>query len=226
MLRRRESREVTQVTDLPEHHGDFGDFDDPAHTEVRALLAEAREFTPIPQDVAARLDATLSDLQRSSLKQNPSLQRRLAPRLLAAAVILAAAGVGAIGISRTLGDQGGSDPSAATGASVQSSPGRNETPSANQDARKNPTNQFQSARRVGLRQQLPQVHLRRRRDPLRAATCRRGSHGRTQGARSALGNRSDVRRADLRRSEPGERADLPHRTRWVPCCAGDRAAAQ
>ena len=103
---------------------------------------------------------------------NPSLHRRLAPRLLAAAVILAAAGVGAIGVSGRWAPR--ADPIRARPPGhpcrVHPAATRHRPPPCAQD----PANQL-SPRAIGLQQQFPPVHLRRRRDPLRAATCSRGS---------------------------------------------------
>ncbi|HEX7715646.1 MAG TPA: hypothetical protein VF416_00040, partial [Marmoricola sp.] len=42
---------------------DERDFDDPALDEVRRLLAGARATEGVPEDVAARLDATLASLR-------------------------------------------------------------------------------------------------------------------------------------------------------------------
>ena len=39
------------------------DFDDPGHSWVRDLLADARPTSPVPDDVAARLEETLAGLQ-------------------------------------------------------------------------------------------------------------------------------------------------------------------
>lgn len=87
-------------------------FDDPAHASVRDLLASARLDQPIPADVAARLDATLAELTRTSVGEDeapakvvPLRRRSSGPRLLAAAAVIVVAGVGAVGVGQVLGNQ-------------------------------------------------------------------------------------------------------------------------
>lgn len=107
---------------------DEADFDDPAHASIRDLLASARVATPVPAEVAARLDATLAELtgQTSSPAPVPDeaypvvlpLRRRarLAPRLLAAAAVVAVAGAGAVGLNQILGNHGSVHPTTADSA--------------------------------------------------------------------------------------------------------------
>jgi hypothetical protein len=83
----------------------FGEpgFDDPGHAWVRDLLADTRVTTPVPQDVASRLDNTLAALQArraaaAADEERPSvvvpLRRRLRPALVAAASVVAIVGGG------------------------------------------------------------------------------------------------------------------------------------
>lgn len=106
---------------------DEPDFDDPAHAEVRDLLASARVEAPLPDDVAARLDATLAELTGRTAGEVPAnephptvvpLRRRsrIAPRLLAAAAVVVVAGAGAVGLGQVVQNTGGSDDKAGTAA--------------------------------------------------------------------------------------------------------------
>jgi len=113
---------------MSDERADEADFDDPAHAPIRDLLSSARVDTPIPADVAARLDATLAELTGQAsppVDQDAGavvvpLRRRLAPRLLAAAVVVAIAGVGAVGLNRVLQDQAGTSDSVTAGAAADS----------------------------------------------------------------------------------------------------------
>jgi len=106
-------------------HDELG-FDDPEHAWVRDLLADARVTEPVPDDVAARLDATLSALQarRSGdlAASEPSrlapvvplrrrlgqrLGQRLGPALVAAAAVIVVIG-GGIGLVRSANHSGSS----------------------------------------------------------------------------------------------------------------------
>lgn len=113
---------MTDQPDQPE--GDVPGFDDPAYDDVRALLADARVTDPVPEDVAVRLDATLTALQaeragspgaEAAAGAPPApvvpLRRRsrVAPRVLVAAaavVVLGASGVGMTQVLRGDADQG------------------------------------------------------------------------------------------------------------------------
>ncbi len=88
---------MTEESDLPETD------------DVRRLLAEARHTTPIPADVAARMDAVLADLAGSSGDGTPSAdpevvslaahrRRRAAGLLVAAAAIV----VGGVAVAQQL----------------------------------------------------------------------------------------------------------------------------
>lgn len=84
-------------------------YDDPAYDELRGLLAGARATSAVPDDVAARLDATLADLVADRGPQEPEttvtpLRRRsrLAPRLLVAAAAVVFVGAGGVGLSQVL----------------------------------------------------------------------------------------------------------------------------
>jgi hypothetical protein len=101
-------------------------FDDPAHDELRALLADVRATEPVPDDVAARLDATLASLQADREAVDTHLEpapastgevvvplphrlRRGAGRVLVAAAVLAVVGAGGVGIAQLTGDSAGND---------------------------------------------------------------------------------------------------------------------
>ncbi|RNL75407.1 hypothetical protein [Nocardioides marmorisolisilvae] len=96
---------------------DDADFDDPAHAAVRDLLASAKVETPIPAEVAARLEATLAELTGAAPRGEAPLpvpdeddpvvvplrrRSRLAPRILAAAAVVIVAGAGAVGLGQVL----------------------------------------------------------------------------------------------------------------------------
>jgi hypothetical protein len=113
---------------------DEPDFDDPAHAEIRDLLADARVRTPIPDEVAARLDATLAELAGKATAADDAtpavvpLRRRsrVAPRLLAAAAVIVVAGAGAVGLNQVMQGTSGSNDEApmttardASGSAVQ-----------------------------------------------------------------------------------------------------------
>lgn len=101
----------------------FGDpaFDDPAFDDLRALLADARVTEPVPDEVVARLDATLSSLrdQRRADSTRPTgsvlVLRRRVGRALVAAAAVAAVAAGTFGIVHGAHEGSGSD-SAASGA--------------------------------------------------------------------------------------------------------------
>ena len=111
------------------------DFDDPAHDRLRELLSSARVDTPVPADVADRLDATLAELTGRAAPSPPvpeeddhavvPLRRRarLAPRLLAAAAVLVVAGAGAVGLTQVLKDDGSDRATSADSASPAESAG-------------------------------------------------------------------------------------------------------
>lgn len=104
----------------------FGDpaFDDPAFDDLRGLLAEARVTAPIPDDVAARLDATLGSLrdQRRADADRPKasvvLLRRRVGRVLIAAAAVAVIGAGSYGLVHS-GQESSNSDSAASGAGGQ-----------------------------------------------------------------------------------------------------------
>lgn len=113
---------------------DEPDFDNPAHAEIRDLLGSARVDTPIPAEVAARLDATLADLTSGLpapvVEDEPSptvvpLRRRsrLGPRLLAAAAVIVVAGAGAVGLGQVVQNTSGSDDKAGTATALDSGAG-------------------------------------------------------------------------------------------------------
>jgi hypothetical protein len=109
---------------------DHPGFDDPGFDEVRALLADARVTEPVPDDVAARLDATLASLQaeRAAASAPPSgaghpdvvpLRQRLrrgAGRVLVAAAVVAVVGAGGVRIAQLVGDSSGGSADSATSA--------------------------------------------------------------------------------------------------------------
>jgi hypothetical protein len=102
-------------------------FDDPAHDELRALLADARVTEPVPDAVAARLDATLQSLRaeradeddRAGLAPVVPLRRRLARVLVAAAAVIVV-GAGGFGIARLAGGGGSAGDMSADKASTTS----------------------------------------------------------------------------------------------------------
>ncbi|MFL6155669.1 MAG: hypothetical protein ACJ72D_06260 [Marmoricola sp.] len=115
-----------------------GDADGTGFEDITALLAGARVTDPIPTDVAARLDATLADLTagRVGTDSSPTLaapladvvplerartRSRLAPRLLVAAVALAAVGAGGVGIAQVVKHSDGSGSSASADSAAKSS---------------------------------------------------------------------------------------------------------
>ncbi|RNM12580.1 hypothetical protein [Nocardioides pocheonensis] len=115
---------------------DAEDFDDPGHTWVRDLLAEARSTSPVPDDVAARLEETLAGLraERASAPadsgaatspDSPSvlpLRRRLRPRLSAAAAAVILLGGGGVAVAQ-LGGNGSSTSDSASSKSAADSGG-------------------------------------------------------------------------------------------------------
>lgn len=121
------------MNDDPQEPGRVGEpaFDDPAFDELRALLADAKASAPVPDDVAARLDATLASLQAERAAGRESvpgtvvvpLRRRLAPRLLVAAAALVVVATGSVGILRGIGDTGGNDPATAESATTSDDAG-------------------------------------------------------------------------------------------------------
>jgi len=103
-------------------------FDDPAHDEIRRLLADARVTDPIPDDVAARLDATLASLREQSREEAapPSsvvpLRRRIGRVLVAAAVVVVVGG-GGVGIAQLAGSGSGGSADSAGSRSVAADEG-------------------------------------------------------------------------------------------------------
>jgi hypothetical protein len=117
---------VTSHDDLT---SDDAAFDDAAHHHLRALLAEARVGTPVPEDVAARLDATLADLTSARADRTDDVvvplrrRSRVAPRLLAAAAVVVLLGAGAVGLDQVLdGSTSADDSKAATADSAREAP--------------------------------------------------------------------------------------------------------
>jgi hypothetical protein len=92
-------------------------FDDPAFDELRGLLADARASEPVPDEVVARLDATLTALQeeRRSAKVVVPFRRR-AGRLLVAAAAVVAIGSAGIAVAQLGGNGGAADNAASGGA--------------------------------------------------------------------------------------------------------------
>lgn len=81
------------------------DFDDPSYAELRGLLADASAPSPMPADVAARLDATLADLVAARTDEVVVPLRRRRPigqRLLVAAAAVVLVGAGAVGVAQVL----------------------------------------------------------------------------------------------------------------------------
>jgi hypothetical protein len=98
-------------------------YDDPAYDEVRGLLADARVTEPVPAEVAARLDATLSALrdQRRTDADRPSvrsLRSRRVGRILAAAAAVVLIGAGGVSLVRSAGNGSSSTDTAASGAAA------------------------------------------------------------------------------------------------------------
>jgi hypothetical protein len=105
---------VNDSRDLFGDSPDERDFDDPALDEVRRLLAGARATEGVPEDVAARLDATLASLREErSAEDGPAapvvpLRRRFA-RVLVAAAAVVVVGSGGVGIAQLADHGSGSD---------------------------------------------------------------------------------------------------------------------
>jgi hypothetical protein len=109
-------------------------FDDPAFDDVRELLADARVTEPIPDDVAARLDATLVSLQ-AERSATQAASRSVVPlrhrvgRILVAAAAVVVIGAGGVGIAQLgLDGSGSNDDSAATSAREDSGGGDSGAP--------------------------------------------------------------------------------------------------
>ena len=87
-------------------------FDDPKFDDVRELLADARVTDPVPDDVAARLDATLESLHAERAADGRAQSRPVVPlrhragRILVAAAAVVVIGAGGVGIAQL--DLGGS----------------------------------------------------------------------------------------------------------------------
>ncbi len=95
-------------------------FDDPSHDAIRALLRDARETGPVPDDVAARLDAALAELRGATrgvetpLAEVVPMRRRVSrPRLLMAAAAVIIVGAGGGGLAITLANQSSHGPASA-----------------------------------------------------------------------------------------------------------------
>lgn len=96
-------------------------FDDPAHDDIRGLLADARATDPVPGEVVARLDAVLADLRAAGTSELPesekpetlvALASRRRPRarlLLTAAAAVVVVGAGGVGLGNVLSQTGTSD---------------------------------------------------------------------------------------------------------------------
>lgn len=116
----------------------------PEQERVRALLAEARVDTPIPDDVAARLDRVLAQLAETRAEEGDSegpevpatvvdlaaRRRRKAVTLLVAAVAVVAVGIGLGSVvpsareqSDSAGDSGAAAESVDDGAAPEAEPG-------------------------------------------------------------------------------------------------------
>lgn len=102
-------------------------FEDSPDAWVRDLLASARDTGPVPDDVAARLDATLASLRAERVGANAHrdgddtvvvpLRRRLAPLVAAAAAVVLVGG-GAVGVTQLA--RGGSSSQSSAGSSQSS----------------------------------------------------------------------------------------------------------
>lgn len=113
-----------------------GPDEDPAHDRVRALLADlgssgSRPPGPVPDDVAARLDATLSGLTGPAdpADRPEAAPRRRWPQLLVAAAVVVVVGTGAV--TATLASRQGDESSSgadgtAGGAASSAESGRAE----------------------------------------------------------------------------------------------------
>lgn len=92
-------------------------FDDPAYDDLRGLLAEARVVDPMPEDVAARIEAALADLidPGELAKRRRS---RVGPRLLIAAALVTVVGAGGVGLAQVLRHHSHSNDMAASESTV------------------------------------------------------------------------------------------------------------
>jgi hypothetical protein len=92
----------------------------PEEEQVRRLLADARHTEPLPDDLAARMDAVLADLRRE--RPTPLRQAEAADRpawrkargwlIAAAAVVVIGTGLSRLDLTTSGGSDGGSDASA------------------------------------------------------------------------------------------------------------------
>lgn len=109
-------------------------FEDPAHDEIRELLRQARADEPVPDDVVARLDATLAGLRRETAAPATVVplgkRRSRSQRWVAAAVVLAAVGIGGVAVRSAGVSGGGSDDKAAAATRAQDAPAE-DAPSVN-----------------------------------------------------------------------------------------------
>jgi hypothetical protein len=87
-------------------------FDDPTFDDVRELLADARVTDPVPDEVAARLDATLVSLQAERVAPRTAavvpLRHRVG-RIMVAAAAVVVIGAGGVGIAQLDLGRDGSD---------------------------------------------------------------------------------------------------------------------
>ena len=116
------------MSDQDEPDVDETGFDDPGHDELRALLAGARVTESMPDDVAARLDATLVSLQAERAAESAVVVplRRRVGRVLVAAAAVVVIGAGGVGIVKLGGSTSNSDDSTSAGdrpATVQEDAG-------------------------------------------------------------------------------------------------------
>ena len=91
---------------------------DPQAEEVRRLLADARHTAPMPEDVVARLDATLAELAAEPARLRPvtdlATRRRRVTGLLVAAAAVVVLGVGVQQVVSPTSDDSGSADRATT----------------------------------------------------------------------------------------------------------------
>src|SRR5690348_11365537 len=96
-------------------------FEDPAHDEVRGLLADLGDVGPMPADVVARLDDVLAGLGSPASTGGETVvplrrRSRTGPRLLAAAAAVVVVAAGGVGLAQVGQHSRGSDDSAPSSA--------------------------------------------------------------------------------------------------------------
>ncbi|MGO4254880.1 hypothetical protein [Marmoricola sp. RAF53] len=119
--------DTPDTPDAPDAPGDLPDgvpdFDDPVHDDVRALLADVRVTAPVPDAVAARIDAALAGLaplETSTTVVPLRRHRSSGQRLLVAASVVGVVALGGIAVGNVLADRNGADDSASSTAAGDS----------------------------------------------------------------------------------------------------------